>query len=377
VFGPLTTAGASGWKAGQPWVEGREYVVFRDVAVFTNEPVVIEVGPGPGGVAVLNGLQILSRGTAPPRPEVTETPAPTGAVTNLLFRAIRYEGSVSGGEARFQVAVEVESRSTNELSSVLFDGDVALLTPRLPAGWRIVNSGRRFTLVAGAPGANTLEFELVAKVTRAEPWNEIAFTGPPAAIASVGVTGPVGAEIQLLSGTALEEDAEKQGGPRSTAPPVVRGALGADPRLALRWQSRMAETALDALVAVDTRTVVQLAPAVIRYTTTLQYDVIQGRVAQVKVLLPAGQVLAKVVGDAIRDWQVTEAGGQSTLTLGFLRPVESATTVILSTEQTVAGLPVVAPLAAPQPLGVQRETGTFSVIAEDVMARLDEVSGLR
>jgi hypothetical protein len=377
VFGPLTTAGASGWKAGQPWVEGREYVVFRDVAVFTNEPVVIEVGPGPGGVAVLNGLQILSRGTAPPRPEVTETPAPTGAVTNLLFRAIRYEGSVSGGEARFQVAVEVESRSTNELSSVLFDGDVALLTPRLPAGWRIVNSGRRFTLVAGASGAHTLEFELVAKVTRAEPWNEIAFTGPPAAIASVGVTGPVGAEIQLLSGTVLEEDAEKQGGPRSTAPPVVRGALGADPRLALRWQSRMAETALDALVAVDTRTVVQLAPAVIRYTTTLQYDVIQGRVAQVKVLLPAGQVLAKVVGDAIRDWQVTEAGGQSTLTLGFLRPVESATTVTLSTEQTVAGLPVVAPLAAPQPLGVQRETGTFSVIAEDVMARLDEVSGLR
>ena len=75
---------------------------------------------------MLNGLQIISRGTSPPRLLVAR-PAEAGpASTNLLFREIHYDGKVSDTEARFAVTFEVESMTTNEISAPLFEGDVAL-----------------------------------------------------------------------------------------------------------------------------------------------------------------------------------------------------------------------------------------------------------
>ena len=62
-FGPLPVAPAGFWKAATGWQEGRQFVVFRDVTVVSGQPVLIEVAPGLGSVAVLNGLQIISRGS--------------------------------------------------------------------------------------------------------------------------------------------------------------------------------------------------------------------------------------------------------------------------------------------------------------------------
>jgi len=130
ALGPMTSAGAAGWKAGAGREGGRQYVVFRDVAVGTNEWVRIDVDPGAGGVAVLNGLQIHSRGTAPPRTDQSVTPVVTDAVTNLLFREIQYDGAVGREGGRFQVSVEVESRSTNALIATVFESDIAVLAPK-------------------------------------------------------------------------------------------------------------------------------------------------------------------------------------------------------------------------------------------------------
>ena len=96
--------GGSGWKAGNPWQERAQYVVFRDVPV-DGKPVVLDVAPGPNGVAVLNGLQIISRGTSPPRLLAAGPPPAAPASTNLLFREIRYDGKVSDTEARFAVSL--------------------------------------------------------------------------------------------------------------------------------------------------------------------------------------------------------------------------------------------------------------------------------
>jgi hypothetical protein len=120
-FGPITQMGGSGWKAGNAWQERAQYVVFRDVPV-DGAPVVLDVAPGPNGVAVLNGLQIISRGTSPPRLLVAGPLVAAPASTNLLFREIHYDGKVSDTEARFAVTFDVESMTTNEISAPLFEG---------------------------------------------------------------------------------------------------------------------------------------------------------------------------------------------------------------------------------------------------------------
>src|SRR5208282_1337792 len=88
-----------------------------------------------------------------------------------------------------------------------FQGDVAVMAKSLPAHARILRAGDQCDLCVGAPGLYRLTMEILAKITRAEPWNQIDFQGPSAAIASIHAqaAGP-GVEMQLLSGTALESD---------------------------------------------------------------------------------------------------------------------------------------------------------------------------
>jgi len=67
-FGPLGTVSSSGWLVTQPWVEGVQYVVIRDVSVGLEGTIRIQASPGFNGVstsdprhaAVLNGLQLMS-----------------------------------------------------------------------------------------------------------------------------------------------------------------------------------------------------------------------------------------------------------------------------------------------------------------------------
>src|SRR6266542_2441850 len=163
----------------------------------------------------------------------------------LLLREIHSDGKLSDSQARFTVDLDVELLSKSESSITLFDGDVALMPAKLPSGWRLVREGRQYRLVASKPGRNKFKLELVAKIGRAEPWNEVSFVGPDAGIALVTAqAGGTGVEVQLLSGTALEPEKEDKS--------RVRGVLGADRNVALRWQSKTAEAARKALITCDT-----------------------------------------------------------------------------------------------------------------------------
>jgi hypothetical protein len=53
-----TTIWGSGWNSGTVWEEGQQYVVFRNVAVSSGQPVVIDIPPNGAGYALFNGMQI-------------------------------------------------------------------------------------------------------------------------------------------------------------------------------------------------------------------------------------------------------------------------------------------------------------------------------
>src|SRR4051812_38845009 len=222
TFGP-----SAAWRDASPY----QYVVFRVVGVRAGEPVLIDVAAGPNGIPVLNGMQIISRGTSPPRIISAVAIGAPATLTNVIFKEIRYAGKVTDTEARFAVTLDVESLATNEISGPLFEGDVAVIAPEIPDGVRIVTAGKQYKLVVTRPGSFHLACELVAKITKSEPWNEIDFTGPPAAIARVSAQAGTGIEMKFLSG--------------------VDGFLGADRNVHLRWQSKTAEVARKSLVTVE------------------------------------------------------------------------------------------------------------------------------
>jgi len=371
-LGPITQMGGSGWKAGSPWQERAQFVVFRDVPV-DGAPVVLDVAPGPNGVAVLNGLQIISRGTSPPRLLAAGPPTAAPASTNLLFREIHYDGKVSDTEARFAVTFDVESMTTNEISAPLFEGDVwqmALVPHDLPDALRIVSRGRETRLFCSAPGKYSVKLDLFARITKVEPWNQISFVGPPAAIASVVATASTpGVEMQLMHG-ALPDSENK-------ATSRVSGFLGADRMLAIRWQSKAAEVTRKSLVTVDTAASALITPTVIKFTTALRYEILQAAVPRLTVALPASHALTRIQGDQIRDWQVKPDGERQVLTIEFIKPVEKGCNVTLFSEQTVETTPLAATLVPPQPLEVERESGSFTLSADDTTVEIDSAPGLR
>lgn len=377
-FGPLRTAGAGAWKAPSAggangisgWREGYQFVLFRDVQVFTNEPVVIEVAAGPNGVPVLNGLQILSRGTNPPElPAHVQFPPPDTA-TNLLFHEIRYEGVLSDREARFTAEVKVESRSTNEIAGFLFDGRLAVLASNLPPALRLVTSPAGTMLVARAPGVYAVHFTIAAGIQRAEPWNSVSFVGPAAAIASIKARAEgEGVDLQWLSGTPMVEEGNPGTG-------LITGLVGADRLVSLRWQGKTAEARRKSFVIVDTTASAQITSTVIKYTTELKYDVLQTGVPRLTLLLPASQALTRLQGEQVRDWRIEPLDNQQLLTVEFVKPVEKTCKLTLLSEQNVEAAKLNR-LDPPQPREVDRESGSLTISADDALVEVESVTGLR
>jgi len=188
----------------------------------------------------------------------------TGAIppqtkAEMVLREIRYDGQLSDAEARFAVDLDLEVSGHGDAVLPLFEGQVAVLATDLPNNLRLVREGNLFQLLASREGRYRVKLDLVAKITRQEPWNQITFTGPEAAISSVSAQARgAGLDVQLLTGTQQATET-KDGVTR------VRGFLGAERTVSMRWQSKAAEVTHKALVTCETKASVQVTPAVVKY----------------------------------------------------------------------------------------------------------------
>ncbi len=289
----------------------------------------------------------------------------------LTFREIRYDGKLSDDEARFTVDIDAEAVGKDENSVKLFEGDVAVLAGKLPESLKIVREGNRYLLTAMRPGQFKFKVELVAKIQRAEPWNQVSFSGPAATIASIAAQASgTGMEVQLLSGTLLESQ-------KTNGVSFVKGFLATDQTIALRWQSKVTEVARKALLTVDSAISAQVTPTVVKYTSQFHFDIVQGSAAQLTFALPVTQALTRLAGEQIRDWRTTAEGDRQILTIEFIKPIEKTYDLTLYSEQAVESASGNASLNPPQPLEVERESGAVTLLAEDTLAEIESIAGLR
>lgn len=300
-----------------------------------------------------------------------KSPAPLVPAAELTYHEVRYDGKLTDAEARFTVDIEAESTGRGDAAAPLFEGDVAVFAPRLPNALRIVREGSQYRLIASKAGRYKFKLDVVAKITRAEPWNQISFMGPTVSIASVNAQAMgTGMELQLLAGTLLES------GQKGTDA-HVRGFLGVDRVVSLRWQSKATEFTRKALATSETVATVQITPTVIKFNTELRYDIVQGNLPQLSVEIPSAQALTRVDGVQIRDWQVKPEGDHQVLTVEFIKPVEKSYRLVLQSEQSVEATPLTVQLTTPKPLDVTRESGGITVSGEDTLVEIESATGLR
>jgi type II secretory pathway pseudopilin PulG len=295
-------------------------------------------------------------------------PAPAG---ELAIREIHYAGKLADDGAQFTLDVEAVAPSPGESSVLLLAGDVAVLPGKLSEQLKIIREGNRYRLIASHPGQYQFKLEIAAKIQHAEPWNQVSFTGPAATIASVTAQAAgADTEVQLLNGTLLETA-------RTNGVSRVTGFLSADQTVALRWQGKVAEIAHKTLLTVDSAIAAQITPSVIKYTSRFHYEIIQGGAAQITLTLPAAQSLTRLEGEQIRDWHTATEGDRQTLTVEFIKPVEKTCDLTLYSEQAVDRVAENSPLNPPQPLNVERESGSLTLSAEDTLVETVALAGLR
>lgn len=303
-------------------------------------------------------------------PPAVSVPAALPPAADFLVREVRYEGTLTDTQAKFSVELDAEMLGKGEGSVALFEGDVALLPAKLPAGLRIVRDNNQYRLVAAKAGKHRLRLELIARITRAEPWNQISFVGPISGISTVAAAAEsASVEVQLLSGTPLDS--------AELNPGRVRGVVAADRAVQLRWQSKTAEAARRALVNCETEATIRVTPTVIKFATRFRYDIVQGNISRLAVALPANHALTRVEGVQVRDWQTVMEGNRQLLTVELITPVEKSYTLTVHSEQSVENLPLQAQVNPPHPQDIDRESGSLSLIAEDTVVETMTAIGLR
>ncbi len=169
--GSKTTANLDDWASGA-WVEGRQFVVFRDVTVSAGETVQITSFPG-GSVAVINGLQILSAAPLSPVLNITDHPQSTTVTAGSLatffvtatgsspltyqwfFNNILIPGAVNGAysvaSAGSGHAGVYRVRVTNPVGSVTSDPALLTVLPPANAPPVIVQHPQSRTVNIGGP----------------------------------------------------------------------------------------------------------------------------------------------------------------------------------------------------------------------------------
>ena len=319
---------------------------------------------------IISLLACLLFGFAADARQAKSVPFAAQAAT-LAVREIHYDGKLTDDEARFTLDIDAETTMPGENSAPLLEGDVAILPGKLPDQLKIVREGSRYRLIAARPGQYKFKLEIVAKIQRDDPWNQISFTGPVATIASVTAQAAgADTEVQLLNGTLLDT-AKTNGTSR------VNGFLGADQTVALRWQRKVAEIAHKTLLTADSAVAAQVTPSVIKYTSKFHYEIVQGNAAQITLALPVSQSLTRLEGEQIRDWHTTTDGDRQTLTIEFIKPVENSFDLTLYSEQAVESAAENSALNPPQPLNVERESGSLTISAEDTLVETASIAGLR
>ena len=119
-----------------------------------------------------------------------------------------------------------------------------------------------------------------------------------------------------------------------------------------------------ATVFVQNTALVTIGGGVMNTRATLDYQISQGELKQVRVQIPAGQRLLRVEGDAIRSWEIKD----DTLVVDLLKGVSPAWKLTVETEKVLDKLPATAQVELPHALDVKRETGLVALRASEELS---------
>ena len=279
------------------------------------------------------------------------------------------EGSVAGKLAKVRMRVQVQvfekaqqGKKPTFVQVPLFSTNAAVsevkVTSKAKAPSAYVlrdEAGVRF--VAADPGEYQLELEVIAPVVEQERRKSLVLPLVIAAKSTVTLNVPE-LEIEVKAKPALGiETTEAQG---ATAVTVYGGAA---PEVELTWTRKAPEKKLEAVVFAEQDTLVEITRGACRVDSVVTYAILQSKVDEFKVGLPADCTLLNVAGEDIRSWDVADQAGRKVLVVSLLNAAKGKYELRLKLEKVVPQIPASIPVPQIDVLNVEREKGTVAIAA--------------
>ncbi|HUJ70987.1 MAG TPA: hypothetical protein VLZ30_02005, partial [Verrucomicrobiae bacterium] len=319
-----------------------------------------------------NGLSgtSLSTGGAPPV---------IAALALMLFAAgaraedvsilsATYAGTVHERVALVDAVIRVNTSTTNQRVK-LFGDDVAVQQfTASPSEVKLVREGDGVVAIVPRRGAATLRVKFLTKLGGDVAKRQLVFGIPSALSSQFTITlDEVDAAVEAPTAVSFKTANEKQ-------QTRVEAVMGAGDRVELRWTPRVKRAEeIAATVFCQNATLVSFGHGVISAHSTLDYQVTQGELRQLRVRIPAGQRVLRVQGELIRTWEVKGDTNEQTVVVELLKGVSPNYRLMIETETLIDSLPASVRVETVHALDVKRETGFLALAGSEDLGVAVEV----
>jgi len=284
-----------------------------------------------------------------------------------------YLGTVRERVGQFTATIQLSTFATNQ-TIPLFGEDVALQEFSTDAKEvNLLRQGNAVSIRLSEQGSATLKLKFAVKLGGDVSKRRLAFAVPPALSSQLNVTiDEAEADVEFPTAIAFKRaPAQKE--------TQVEAVLGAGDRVEMFWTPRVKRIGeMAASIFVQNTSLVTVGGGVVNTRATLDYQITQGELRQMKVRLPVGERLLRVEGELIRTWELNDEGRSQILTVDLLKGVSPGYRLSVETEKLLDKLPAQVKLEVPSAQDVIRETGLVGVRGtEELSLSIESVQELQ
>ncbi|HZI30865.1 MAG TPA: hypothetical protein VFF11_00920, partial [Candidatus Binatia bacterium] len=306
-----------------------------------------------------------------------------------------YAGTVNDRVAELEATLQFFGANKGEVVP-LFGDDVAVQDFTVERGRaELVRNGSNLSVQFDSSDAVTLRVKMLVKVAGDVTKRHLSFKIPAALSSHAGFDlAESGADVDFPAAISCQRTLEKH-------QTRVEAVIGSADHIELLWTPRVKRAEeVAATVFCRNAALVTFGGGVMNVRATLDYQITQGELRQVRVQLPAGQKLLRVEGSDIRTWEVKPAsagivpasdnpestnspagmpalpGGQI-LVVDLIKGIPLGWRLTMETEKILDALPANIAVELPRALEVKREDGLVALSSSDELGlSVESVLGL-
>ena len=248
-------------------------------------------------------------------------PPPLDATLTRVDYDLRVSGETITGQARLAIDVLKQGWASVQVPTGMLVRDARI--DGRPTALSVAD-GNPASVLISRTGRSTLTLDVVVPLVSSAGTESMTLPASGSALSAVTLVVPrVGVDLTVLGGFVAEQS---ETGNDSRW--VVYGNPGRPLSFTWRRKADDKRSALPLRTRARVTELVALGEDSTQVTSSIQLDVTQGLAREAVVTLPAGLVVNQVAGAAVADWIV--AG--TTLTITFLEPIATQTSVVISGE---------------------------------------------